>query len=122
MPDPAWPGSLPQYPLMAGYNETEPDTLIETAMETGVPKARQRFTAGTRPIQCSVKLQSQAQKDALSTFYRVTLAGGALPFTWAGLSAPTTGGTGRFRIAKPPSYSRSGADRWLAQLAIIRLP
>lgn len=122
MPDPVWPVTLPAYPLLAGYDETFPDTVKDTPMDSGPPKARQTFTAGVRPINCNVKLANLAAKTVFEDFVRVDLAGRALPFTWAGLSANTGGGTGRFRIIKPPAYSRDGAQRVLVKLSLIRLP
>jgi hypothetical protein len=122
MPDPAWPNTLPEHPLREGYGERDPDTLLQTEMDAGAPKARQRFTAGTREIRCRVKLQNQAQKDALVAFRQATLAGGALPFTWASLAIATGGGSARFRFTAPIAWARAGAERWIAELSLIRLP
>ena len=49
----AWEATLPQSPLINGYDRVEPDTTTRTT----------------------------TQRDTLNTFYKTTLQGGSLPFT-----------------------------------------
>jgi hypothetical protein len=122
MPDPVWPGTLPQYPLRESFRERLPETVIEAQPDFGPALARQRFTAAVRPISCEILLKTDAQKTTLEAFIKTDLKGRALPFTWAGLSAVTGGGTGRFRLASQPDTNRRGVTGWIVPLELIRLP
>lgn len=122
MPDPVWPASLPQYPLRDSFRDQMPETVIEASPDFGPDLARKRFTAAVRPISCEIVLKTDAQKTTLETFVRDDLKGRALPFTWAGLSSVTGGGTGRFRLKRPPEFGRRGVAGWLVPLELVRLP
>ena len=119
---PAWPASLPQYPLLAGFQLGTPDTVLRASAETGPPLTRRRFTAAAVPVQCTVKVGSLALKDAFALFLRNDLADGALSFTWAGLSERTGGGAGNFQFSSPPDFAPEGANRWRISMRLLRLP
>ena len=42
----SWPATLPVSPLLDGFIETVPETIIRTDMDQGPAKTRQRTTAG----------------------------------------------------------------------------
>ncbi len=96
-----WPGSLPALPLLRGWQETAPDTIIRSTVDNGPAKLRQRFTAGVRPFQFGLLLTA-AQVATLDTFYVTTLAGGSLPFDWTNAR---TGGAVSYRFVSPPAYT-----------------
>lgn len=103
-----WPGTLPQYVLEAGYQETLEDQTVESQMDTGPAKVRRRFTNSVRRFQVTIQCD-QAQADTFETFYNTTLAGGSLPFEWV---HPRTRAVRTFRFKKPPpqvSVSGGGA-------------
>lgn len=114
-----WPASLPQEPLVEGFIEQAPNTLIRSQMEAGPAKVRRRFTSGPRNFDCQLYL-SPAQVETLDGFYVSTLAGGALSFDW---KHPRTQAAVTFRFIEPPSYKpvKRGAA-WQASLRLEVLP
>ena len=119
MSNPLWPPSLPQRPLVQGYSERAPETVIRTQTEAGPPKLRRRFTAGVRRFEMQLRLTS-AQMDTLESFFDATVQGGALPFDWV---HPRTGVITSFRFAEPPTYTpAAGGQLWTAALSLELLP
>ena len=119
---PAFPVSLPQAPLLGGFSHTERETVIRAPVSFGPPQTRQRFTAALQPISCTTKALTLAQKEALRTFFRVDLKGGALTFTWPALALHTGGGVANFEIVAPPEFTPLGLGMWRASLQLVRLP
>ena len=111
----AWPLTLPQNLELEGFEETAPNTIISTQMETGAPKRRQRYTAAIRPIKGSVFLTSRQQRQDLDDFFCNTLAGGSLPFTWA---HPITLDSVTMAFSSQPKYSVLGVNNFRATLAL----
>ncbi len=101
---PAWPASLPQNPLKAGFVEEGPDGLLFSEMDAGPAKARRRFTSGTRIFKMSVKV-TKAQYDTLDLFFETTLVLGSVPFTWV---HPITKSAETFRFRKKIIYRGVG--------------
>jgi hypothetical protein len=119
MSNPTWPVSLPQRPLVQGFSEQAPDTLIRTQMEAGPPKVRRRFTAGIRTMGLQLHLTSE-QVETLDGFHDATLQGGALAFDWV---HPRTGSAITCRFAEPPGYAPIARGRlWTASLKLEILP
>jgi len=114
----AWPGTLPQTVLNAGYSETVPDTLLRSAMDTGPAKVRSRFTVGIPEFKYP-EIMTTAQVATLDTFYKTTLGNGALPFTWVNAR---TGAAADFRFLKPPTYDAIGAGNYRVMLYLEILP
>lgn len=100
---PSWPGSLPQFVLEQGYDETLPDQSIESQMETGPAKARRRFTTNVTKFQVQVAMD-QTQASTFETFYSDTLEGGTLTFDWV---HPITRVAKTFRFRKPVPKKRA---------------
>jgi hypothetical protein len=113
-----WPFSLPQKPLLEGYEEREPNTLIRTEMDAGPVKTRRRFTAGVRLIRVAFHL-TESQKTTLSTFYRSTLQDGALRYDW---TPPGFASVVECRITEPPVYRALRPDLWRAEFPVEVLP
>ncbi len=117
MPD-LWPASLPQEFSSNGYSEKEPETAIHTEMDAGPPKSRQRFTAGTREITTTLRIDS-TQKVTLSEFFRNTLGGGSLTFDWV---EPGTVSIATYKFKEPPSYDPLPGGWWTVNLTLLQMP
>ncbi|MFG1340566.1 hypothetical protein [Xanthobacter autotrophicus] len=76
---PFWPSELMQRVLVDGYSEGFGDGRIRQAMDAGPPKVRRRFSAVTRPVRASIKVDFDGI-GRLNRFWTEETAGGALPF------------------------------------------
>lgn len=115
----AWPASLPQFFLEAGYREPLEDQLIESDMDAGPAKVRRRFTTATRIISGSIAM-TQAQAAVFETFFATTCAGGSLPFTWV---HPRTRAPATFRFRKPlPTVQQVSGDMVVYALRLEMMP
>lgn len=116
----AWPAGLPQHVLVDGYNEGEAKTNISTQPDIGPPITRTRTTAGPRPLAFSLLLTG-ADLGTLLTFYRTTLANGALPFTFP---APRGGETYlvKFQEDGAPNVTSAGGDNYNVAMKVWILP
>lgn len=115
-----WPSTLPQAPQQQGYGEQPQARTLRTQMDAGLPKQRQRFTAGTN--QHTVRLQlTQAQWETLLDFWDNTLGGGALPFDWQYWH---TGANAEYRFvgSEPPQRKALGGDLYEASFTLEELP
>lgn len=115
---PSWPQSLPPAPLLDGFVETVPETIIRTAMDQGPAKVRQRSSAGVRVFQMSFLL-TKVQTAVFDNFYLNTLNGGALMFDF---THPRTGETLALRITKPPEYTAQNSRYFRINLNAEALP
>jgi hypothetical protein len=114
----AWPDALPAYPLLDGFHETVPNTVIRTDMEQGPAKIRLRTTAAVRTMSLSY-LMSKAQVTALETFYLATLQGGALSFVF---NHPRSNAAVSCRFIKPPEYGTSNGNFFKVAIELEVLP
>lgn len=90
MATPIWPLVLPQETLKEGYNRAIPDQTIRSGMDTGPAKVRYR--GGHMPEVISLTLVlTDAQRDALITFVKNTVKGGALAFEYPNPENPSGG-------------------------------
>ena len=110
-----WPYQLPQNLEITGYEETMPNTLVSTPMESGAPKRRQRYTASIRPIKGTIFLTSTTQRQTLIDFYVTTLAGGSLTFSWV---HPITGAAVTMAFSSPPKIASLGVSAFRAELSL----
>lgn len=76
-----WPLTLPQSPLLSGYTETMPSTLLRSDTDTGPAKVRRRGNAKPVVVQASYILSTE-QVELLDTFVYETIGGGARCFDW----------------------------------------
>lgn len=114
-----WPASLPPRPAVRGrYEESPPDVLIRTQMEVGPPKVRRRFTAGIRPIACTVRLTTD-QKHALDDFFVEDLNYGVEKFSWV---HPTRGTPAVYQFRRPPVFTVLDQGIWEAALELDLWP
>lgn len=114
-----WPADLPQC-LIVGYNDGEPDNLLETEPDTGPSSSRPRSTAAVRPLSGSMKM-TRAQIVMLDSFFRATLRFGALPFNFPD---PTFGGTVLVKFPKgsQPSWQQIAPGVYRVNINLVVLP
>jgi hypothetical protein len=113
-----WPNTLPAYPLIDGFHETAPNTVIRTDMEQGPAKVRLRTTAAIRTLALSY-LMNKAQVTALETFYLATLQGGALSFDF---THPRSNAVVSCRFTRPPEYVTSNGNFFKVAMELEVLP
>lgn len=107
-----WPLTLPQTPLISGYSETMPSTLLRSETETGPAKVRRRGNAKPVTVQASYILNTE-QMELLDTFVYEIIGGGAVCFDWPRPRFKSgDGGYVRARLipASDGLYSRSVVD------------
>jgi len=115
----AWPASLPQKLMRAGFSEAPANTLLRTEMDAGPGKVRRRNTAGIRPVQGKITV-TKAQLTTFKTFYNDTIQGGALRFNWDEPLDDTA--SVEMRFTKEPSWSELGPDVFQISLELEILP
>lgn len=113
-----WPVTLPQSPLVAGYQEQPENTMLRTDMETGAAKQRRRFTAAPRNIAMSIML-TDAQMDIFEDFFFNDIKGGSISFEWV---HPRTGDPATFRFTQMPTYQEITPFLYQVNLPLERLP
>ena len=106
MAPPAYPASLPQNPLVEGFNDTRQKAALRSDMDTGAPKRRKRFTAAIRPLKFPTILNG-TQRVTFDTFYKTTLGEGSLSFT---IPDPVDGNTITVFFVAPPKFNIIGAS------------
>lgn len=113
---PTWPETLPQALLMDSYEESAPDVLIKSNVETGPAKVRRRVTAAIRPIK-GHQIMNDEQLGIFKVFFNSTLYGGAMRFTW---TDPTGDDPVEMRFVDAPSWaSQDGYYRVEMNLEIL---
>ncbi len=109
-----WPESLPQSPLLDGWQETLADNVLRTEMEQGPAKLRRRSTVASGRMRAQFLL-SAADCALLDTFYNDTLAGGVKVFR---LLHPLRNVTIVCRFAAPPEYAAVNGEYCRARLSL----
>ena len=114
----AWPGSLPQSPLIGGYQRQDGDMALRTAMDVGPAKLRKRATAVPDAVSFSM-LMTKSQLTTLETFYENSLNGGTdvVDFT-----DPITNTTKQYRFLKRYDYRAVGDDLYEVRFDWEQLP
>lgn len=118
MPE-TWPVSLPQFFLIGSYSTGFGDGRIRSDNEYGPAKVRRRTSSSVRPLSGEM-VMTQAQLEIFETFVNTTIMGGVLPFTFP---SQIGGSALLVRFGENlPSWSRYGADRWLATFELEIMP
>lgn len=73
----AWPGNLPQYPLLNSYSTSRNDGRVITKVQQGAPRVRLLYANTPREFTASYTM-TLAQWATFDAFYYATLAGGTL--------------------------------------------
>lgn len=118
MPVAAWPLDVPQNELLNSYSEKIEQNIIEFAPEVGPAKRRRRSSINAATLTFETLLRAAAVAS-LRTFYRTTLADGALPFT---RRDPRTGGTATFQFQSPPSIRQLNPALFAVSFALREMP
>ena len=116
MPD--WPITLPIYPLVDGYTEHVPSTVLRTEMEAGPAKVRQRTTSAIRKFRLNFLL-NKSQTAILEDFYLNMLGGGALSF---GFTHPRTDEVLNCRFVSAPGYQTSNGNYFRITAELEAMP
>lgn len=96
-----WPASIPQYPLIEGYEQSVQNSRLESQPDQGASKIRNRFTATLNNV-AERYIMDKTQFLAFITFYEDTLSNGALTFV---KEHPIYRVNKNYRIAPGTSYS-----------------
>lgn len=115
-----YPPSLPQTPLLSGYQEILADNLVRNQMDTGPPQTRPKSTAPRKQITWPMVL-SQAQKTALISFFEDDLSFGSSEFQHT--LGDDVNQVVFYKFQGPPKFSSLGGDQWKVtlDLELIRL-
>jgi len=117
-----WPTSLPDTFLLEGFSMTSADNVIRQDMGVGPPKMRRRSTAAIEPFSGRIVVNdndSPSQLVTFNTFYKTTISGGAVSFTWA---HPETGASASIIFTAPPVKSPIGGGYWNIDMSLAVLP
>jgi hypothetical protein len=113
-----WPVALPSNFFVEGYSERVPETWVQTKMEVGIPRTRNRTRgAGVTPITGDLML-TKTQLQLLDDFFVGGLADGVLRFNW---TDPRTKAPKQFRFAAPPAYEPVSPQVWRARIQLEEL-
>ena len=115
---PTWPLTLPTAPLIDGFIETVPETIIRSQMDSGPDKVRNRTTAGVRDFQIGF-IMTKAETAIFDAFYLNDLNGGALAFDF---THPRTGEILSLRMKKPPQYRAQNSKYFRIKIEAEALP
>jgi len=117
---PVWPATLPQCPLLNGWDETPQPSVTSFIPEVGPPKARRRSTAKVWISSVTYRM-SNAQILTFLTFYETTLEDGSLPFSW---DHPITNViyNWQFDPQNRPRIARIGPKFQSVSFNLLRLP
>lgn len=120
---PTWPTSLATKLLSVnGYQEDSVDSVtIETAMDSGPPKRRARYTAIPKLISGQFDTLSSTDVDNLLSFYDTDCVFGSIPFTW---NHPRTGSevTMQWHGKRPVITTNNSPIIFAAQVSFLILP
>lgn len=114
-----WPSTIPSYHITNAYSEQFPETAVRTEMDVGPAKIRRRITYNVAPLTIILDGLSKTQIASLETFYRATLLGGTLPFTW---THPRTGASVSLRFTSRPKVQPANGVTWRAEFGLEVLP
>jgi hypothetical protein len=120
---PAWPGTLPQYPLKQGYQRAGKAGLIRSGMEVGPAKVRRRTTAAVERMQLTFRMTA-AERTAFLTFFETTVSGGVERFDFPD---PETGATIVCRFAgganeAPYTITPGAPGVWMVAMVFEVMP
>lgn len=114
MANPAWPGTIPQVPLLSSFDERPRSIRINSSMDVGPPKSRRRYTKELRD-QTWQFVMTETQRTAFDSFFYTTLSGGSLAFDH---TDPVTDTTKTFRFTGEPTFRPLSGTRWLVSMEV----
>ena len=123
MPTPAWPASLPPYPVLKSVQLGSPiKAITRSEMDTGPAKTRKRVTAAVRPLSMTFAPLSEDQVDTFIAWHEDTVAMGALAFT---ITHPINDSTITVRFASVDgqfSIQERGVDHYSISVKLEIMP
>ena len=105
MPNPVWPGGLPQT-LLLGIRDQRGAATIRFTNDAGPAQVRKIFGNATRQIQRNIILTA-AQRATYDTFFVDTLDEGSLPFDFVD---PVSLLTCTYRFVQPTEWLHIGTN------------
>lgn len=114
-----WPASLPQYPQAQGYEEEYQKNYIESQVDFGPKKRRQRLTKNLRSWKFQM-IMTTTQKNTLVNFLNTTLASNTDKFTWPNW-LQDTGDDPVVRMKEFPKFTPLGAS-WVVNFEMEEMP
>lgn len=112
-----WPATLPQSPLIEGFEYEFGEGAIHTEMDIGPPKSRRRSSSVAEPLIYPI-LVDMTQLSDLKTFFYTTTGMGVSPF-----NMPTPFGTKLVKFTKAPKPKVAGRhDLFRVDLELVILP
>lgn len=103
-------------PLLLGYSEQQRDTRLFTNVASGNKKVRNTTTVAKIPV-TEVYILSDQEKEAVDSFWRVTLGRGTKPFTKQHPSKKVSK-VYNFVESGAPSYQAVSSDKWQVTLPL----
>jgi hypothetical protein len=115
-----WPSTIPQCPILNGFNERPQPNVASFTPEVGPPKMRRRSTAKGWLTNMTFRF-TNAQMVTFLTFYETTLKDGSLPFT---MNHPrtTTNYSWMFMPGDEPEIVRTAPNASTVAFRLVRLP
>ena len=99
--------TLPQSPLLEGYEETPPEIVLRSTVDAGPQKVRRRFTANIGLITCRYEMtKPQVARSTTST--SAPAGGGSVVFEWPHPWRPVTV---RARFREPRAIAMRAIQR-----------
>ena len=116
----AWPATLPQCPILNGFQEQPQPNVVQFKPDVGTPKQRRRSTAKGWLTSMTFRM-TNAQVLTFYTFYETTLKDGSLPFT---LPHPISKVSYEwmFTQGEEPQRTRTAPNAASVEFRLIRLP
>lgn len=115
---PAWPSTLPCYPIDGSFAETPQRNVVKFSPETGPPIYRRRSTANGSLASLQWKF-SKAELALFRTFYETDLVDGTLPFT---MEHPTTDVVYSWAFDTEPEIASAARNVHTVSAQLRRLP
>lgn len=114
----AWPGTVPDKPLVDSFTEQPERDIVRSSVSAGPAKARRRTTAGVRRWSMQIRM-TETELGNLDTFYVDTTAQGALRFDF---THPREGTLVEARFVRRPVYRLVTEDDYDVQIQLEVLP
>lgn len=112
-----WPASLPQSFQIDSLREEPGENTIESVVEMGPKKTRQRFSAVEKPISGTMQM-TLAQYATFKEFFDTTIQAGSQKFDMP----DPHGSTMSVRFAGQKYTASFSYPFWVLNLELVRLP
>jgi hypothetical protein len=114
----SFPTTFQQRLNESGFTFTIGETSVRSKMSIGAEKVRNRFTKSVDPMSCSIKIDYSEYQE-LYDFYRTTLGGGTLTFTYPD---PFTQVVTEYRFKSAPVFTPMGGEAFNVSMSWEKIP